>query len=121
MGFCLPALIAAQTQHKNELVLGIATAVQHNLPLKLIIFNNGILQNVMAQQQYAFGTTITNPNFVQLAEAYGCYGFEVNDVNNLPEALSLLFSKNDKPFVLSIKIDPNLQVPLSKWQTTIHH
>jgi pyruvate oxidase len=131
MGFCLPALIAAQTQYKNQVVLGIcgdggfamsspelATAVQNNLPIKLIIFNNGVLQNVMAQQLHAFGTSITNPNFVALAEAYGCYGLHLQDSSTIQESLELFFSKNDKPFILSISINPQLPVPLSKWQTS---
>lgn len=138
MGFCLPALLAAQTQHKNQTVIGIcgdggfamtsselATAVQHNLPIKLIVFNNGVLQNVMAQQQQPFGTQITNPNFVALAEAYGCYGMHIDAASNLEDTMLQFFSKNDKPFILSISINPSLAVPLSKWQTTalasIHH
>lgn len=49
----------------------LATAVQCKLPILLIVFNNGVLQNVKTQQAIPFGTYLQNPDFVALAKAYG--------------------------------------------------
>ena len=94
MGYGFPAAIGAQVAFPDRLVIDIAgdgsiqmniqelaTAVQHNLPVKVAILNNGYLGMVRQWQQLFhsriyYGTKLGdwNPDFVRLAEAYGAVG-----------------------------------------------
>ncbi|NNF99750.1 MAG: biosynthetic-type acetolactate synthase large subunit [Desulfobacteraceae bacterium] len=93
MGFGLPAAIGAQTAFPDSLVVDIAgdgsiqmniqemaTAVQHKLPVKIVILNNGYLgmvrqwQELFYQKRYAATCMDCAPDFVKLAEAYGAKG-----------------------------------------------
>ncbi len=93
MGFGLPAAIGAQVAFPDKLVVDIAgdgsiqmniqemaTAVQYDLPVKVIILNNGFLGMVRQWQEmfYSKRYSQTNmsyaPDFVKLAEAYGGTG-----------------------------------------------
>ncbi len=94
MGFGLPAAIGAQVAFPEKLVVDIAgdgsiqmniqemaTAVQYNLPVKVIILNNGFLgmvrqwQELFYSKRYSQVTMSTTPDFVKLVEAYGGTGF----------------------------------------------
>jgi len=93
MGFGLPAAIGAQVAWPGQLVVDIAgdgsiqmniqelaTAVQHGLPVKVVILNNRCLGMVRQWQELFYGkryshTCMENaPDFVKLAEAYGALG-----------------------------------------------
>jgi thiamine pyrophosphate-dependent acetolactate synthase large subunit-like protein len=129
MGFSLPAAIAAQLAAPERPVVAIcgdggfqmvvgelATAVQHQLPLIIIIFNNGILQNVLAQQVIPHGTHLVNPDFVALAHAYGADGVTVDAKADIPAILQEAFQRpRRRPFLIDLRVDPELMFPLSKW------
>ena len=60
----------------------LATAVQHRLPVNIAILNNGFLGMVRQWQELFYGrryshTTLVNPDFVKVAEAYGAVGIRV--------------------------------------------
>jgi acetolactate synthase-1/2/3 large subunit len=93
MGFGLPAAIGAQIACPTKTVVDIAgdgsiqmniqemaTAVQHDLPVKVVILNNGYLGMVRQWQELfyngRYSATRMNvaPDFVKLAEAYGAVG-----------------------------------------------
>jgi acetolactate synthase-1/2/3 large subunit len=94
MGFGYPAAIGASFARPGEPVVNIsgdgsfqmnsqeiATAVEHKLPVKAAIINNGYLGMVRQWQQLFYDKRyshtqldITNPDFVKLAEAYHCLG-----------------------------------------------
>ncbi len=93
MGYGIPAAIGVQTAHPESLVVDIAgegsvqmtmqemaTAVQYNLPVKIFILNNRYLGMVRQWQQllhggrYSHSYSETLPDFVKLAEAFGCVG-----------------------------------------------
>jgi len=94
MGYGFPAAIGAQVAFPDKLVIDIAgdgsiqmniqelaTAVQHDLPVKVAILNNGYLGMVRQWQElfhgriyYATRLGEWNPDFVKLAEAYGAVG-----------------------------------------------
>jgi acetolactate synthase-1/2/3 large subunit len=94
MGFGYPAAIGAAFARPGEPVINIsgdgsfqmnaqeiATAVEHKLPVKAAILNNGYLGMVRQWQQLFYDKRyshtqldITNPDFVKLADAYGCLG-----------------------------------------------
>jgi acetolactate synthase I/II/III large subunit len=93
MGFGLPAAIGAQVACPDKLVVDIAgdgsiqmniqelaTAVQHSLPIKIVILNNRYLgmvrqwQELFYDKRYSFTSMDHAPDFVRLAEAYGALG-----------------------------------------------
>lgn len=94
MGYGFPAAIGAQVAFPERLVIDIAgdgsiqmniqelaTAVQHKLPVKVAILNNGYLGMVRQWQELFHGKKYLltrlgewNPDFVKLAEAYGAVG-----------------------------------------------
>jgi acetolactate synthase I/II/III large subunit len=93
MGYGLPAAVGIQIAHRDALVIDIAgeasvqmtmqemsTAVQYNLPIKIFILNNQYMGMVRQWQQLLHGGRYSHsysealPDFVKLAEAYGCVG-----------------------------------------------
>ena len=94
MGFGLPAAMGAQLALPDQLVVAVvgdggfqmtnqelATAVQYDLPVKVVIMNNGYLGMVRQWQEMFYDRTYSEvdisvaPDFVKLAEAYGAKGF----------------------------------------------
>ena len=93
MGFGLPAAIGAQLAFRDQLVVAVvgdggfqmtnqelATAVQYDLPVKIVIMNNGYLGMVRQWQEMFYDRAYSEvdlsvaPDFVKLAEAYGVFG-----------------------------------------------
>jgi acetolactate synthase-1/2/3 large subunit len=107
MGFGVPAAIGAQLARREELVIAVvgdggfqmtnqelATAVQYNLPVKIVVMNNGYLGMVRQWQEMFYDRTYSEvdlsvaPDFVRLAEAYGAKGFRAERPEELREVLS---------------------------------
>jgi acetolactate synthase-1/2/3 large subunit len=80
----------------NEL----ATAVQHDIPLVAIVFDDGAYGNVKRIQQQRFGhdrtiaSSLRNPDFVAYARAFGALGFPAESPDDLRLALDLAFAAN---------------------------
>ena len=93
MGFGFPAAIGAQIACPDRVVIDVAgdgsiqmniqemaTAVQHRLPVKIVILNNGFLgmvrqwQHLFKDKRYVATNMEGAPDFVKLAEAYGAVG-----------------------------------------------
>jgi acetolactate synthase-1/2/3 large subunit len=105
MGFGFPAAMGACLAEPNSLVLNIAgdgsiqmniqelaTCVEYNLPVKVMIMNNGYLGMVRQWQEKLFekhycGTEITSPDFVKVAEAYGAKGIRVTKEEEIDAAI----------------------------------
>jgi acetolactate synthase-1/2/3 large subunit len=107
MGFGLPAAIGAQKACPDKVVVDIAgdgsiqmnmqemaTAVQCNLPVKVVILNNCFLGMVRQWQQlfydkrYACTCMEGAPDFVKLAEAFGAKGLRATTLNEVETVLS---------------------------------
>jgi len=107
MGFGLPAAVGAQLASPDRLVVAVvgdggfqmtnqelATAVQYNLPVKILIMNNGYLGMVRQWQEMFYARTYSEvdisvaPDFVKLAEAYGAAGFRATKPDELHDVLS---------------------------------
>ena len=107
MGFGVPAAIGAQLACPEALVVAVvgdggfqmtnqelATAVQYNLPVKIVVMNNGYLGMVRQWQEMFYDRTYSEvdlsvaPDFVRLAEAYGAAGFRAERPEELREVLS---------------------------------
>ena len=95
MGFGLPAAIGAQVACPDKLVVDVAgdgsiqmniqelaTAVQYNLPVKVVILNNRYLgmvrqwQQLFYEKRYAATDIEQAPDFAKLAESYGALGLK---------------------------------------------
>ena len=81
------------------------TLKQQNLPVKIVVFNNGVLGFVALEMKAAGfvenGTDLENPDFSAMANAMGIYGRRVEDPGDLPEAVSALLA-HDGPAVLDV-------------------
>ena len=106
MGFGLPAAIGAQLALGDQLVVAIvgdggfqmtnqelSTAVQYDLPVKVLIMNNGYLgmvrqwQEMFYDRAYSEVDLSVSPDFVKLAEAYGAKGLRATRPEELREVL----------------------------------
>ena len=87
----------------------LATAVSQNLPLLIVIFNNGVLgmvrqwQTMFYEEHYSFTTLQRKTDFPALARAFGAEGKRVSTIAELEEALQDLAP--DTPTVLDCQLD----------------
>jgi pyruvate oxidase len=129
MGFSLPAAIAVQMADPSRKTIAIcgdggfgmvgmeiATAVQNRLPIVIIVINNGVLQNVMAQQTVPFGTTLHTPDFVAFAKAFGATGDAIDGNTDVDAVLAKALSHRHGPFLIDVRVSPALLAPLNKWE-----
>ena len=123
MGYGLPASVGVQMAHPDALVINIAgdaswlmnmqemgTAVQFRLPVKQFIMNNERLGMVRQWQQLLHGERYSQswsdslPDFVKLAEAFGCKGAQVRDPKDLDAAIQQMLDY-DGPFILDVLVE----------------
>ena len=85
-------------------------ATQHKLPIIIAILNNGFLGMVRQWQQLfwekRYSHTCINfaPDFVKLAEAYGCAGIKVTEPKEVAPAIKKALKITDKPIIIDFKI-----------------
>ncbi len=81
------------------------TLRQQKLPVKIAIFNNGVLGFVSLEMKAAgfvdFGTDLENPDFAAMARAIGIHARRVEDPGELPEAVADVLA-HDGPAVLDV-------------------
>ena len=121
MGFGLPASIGAQLANPQSLVLNItgdgsfqmnlqelATCREHNIPVKIIIMNNGYLGMVRQMQDKIYNNRyqveMINPDFTKIAEAYDLFALRVTKAEELIPALEKVVSYNGTA-IIDIAID----------------
>jgi len=84
------------------------TVRQSKLPIKIVIFNNGLLGFVDIEMKAGgflpTGTRLDNPNFARMAEAMGIYGVRVEEPGQLKSALSAAFA-HEGPAVIDVLTD----------------
>ena len=125
MGYGLPAAVGVQVANPNKLVIDIAgeasvlmtmqemsTAVQYKLPIKIFILNNQYMgmvrqwQELLHEKNYSESYTAALPDFVKLAEAYGCVGIRATNPNELEEKIKEMIEV-DKPVIFDCVVDKN--------------
>jgi acetolactate synthase-1/2/3 large subunit len=125
MGYGLPAAVGVQVAHPKKLVIDIAgeasvlmtiqemsTAVQYNLPIKIFIINNKYMgmvrqwQELLHEKNYSESYSAALPDFVKLAEAYGCVGIRAKTPNELDEKIEEMIN-SDKPVIFDCQVDPH--------------
>ncbi len=120
MGYGLPAAIGAKAAYPDRQVVAFcgdggfilsspefATAMKHNLKIVVVVVNDNALGSIKGGQVRDLGGTIGvelyNPDFLKFAEAYGAYGFRVEDLDDfkptIEEALTL-----DKPTLVEVVV-----------------
>ena len=122
MGFGLGAAIGARvaTNDPTVLITGdgsfgmnlneLATAVTYNIPLVIVLANNGVLGMVRQWQNLFFGKRFSNTvlerktDFVKLAEAFGATGFRATSIDEFEDAFKKALTING-PVVIDTYID----------------
>jgi acetolactate synthase-1/2/3 large subunit len=124
MGFAVPAAMGAQVGRPGETVVAIdgdgcfqmtaqelATCAIEHLPIKVLIFNNGFLgmvrqwQELFYDERYSeveLGTAI--PDYVKLAEAYGCLGLRCERADDVDAVLDKALATSDVPTVVDFRV-----------------
>jgi pyruvate dehydrogenase (quinone) len=73
------------------------TAVSHELPVKLVVFDNGRLGMVKLEMEQVglpeFGTQLANPDFAKVAEAVGMTGVRVTEATEVDDAVREAFDR----------------------------
>ena len=84
------------------------TVVQHELPLKIVVFNNSSYNFVEVEMKsdgfVNFGTGLDNPDFSRVADAVGIRGFRVEESEDLPRAVDQ-FLAHDGPALLDVVVE----------------
>ena len=125
MGYGLPAAVGVQIAHPEKLVVDIAgeasvlmtmqemsTAVQYNLPIKIFILNNQYMgmvrqwQELLHEKNYSESYSEALPDFIKLAEAYGCKGIMAEKPSELDEKINEMV-QFDGPVIFDCRVDPN--------------
>ena len=82
---------------------------QHQLPVKVIVFNNSVLGFVELEMKaigvLGTGTKLVNPNFAALAQAAGLYSVRVEDPTDLKAAVIAAFEHNG-PALVEVVVNP---------------
>ncbi|HET9489705.1 MAG TPA: biosynthetic-type acetolactate synthase large subunit [Methylomirabilota bacterium] len=123
MGYGLPTAMGVAAAHPGALVINIdgdgsfvmnsqelATCYDHNLPVKTIIINNGghgmvrQWQEIIYKGRFVAIDLDRSPDFVKLAEAYGCVGIRATKPAEVVPALEKAFS-TPGPVVVDVQVD----------------
>ncbi|MFM2184937.1 MAG: hypothetical protein RIS55_585 [Actinomycetota bacterium] len=135
MGYSVPAAMGAKVAQPERLVWAIdgdgcfqmtnqelATCTINNIPIKVAIINNSSLgmvrqwQTLFYNKRYSHtdlntGTdTVMVPDFVKLAEAYGCLGIRVEKEEEIDAAIKLAIETNDRPVVIDFIVGRDAMV-----------
>ena len=86
------------------------TAVDHQLPIRVVVFDNGRLGMVKLEQEQVglpeFGTVLVNPDLAAVARAIGWTAFRVEDGQELVEVAQAAFAV-DGPVLLDVVTNPD--------------
>jgi pyruvate dehydrogenase (quinone) len=128
MANALPQAIGIQAAQPNRQVVtfsgdgGLAmmfgeliTLRQLNLPVKVVVFNNGALSFVELEMKAAglvnFGTELQDPNFAAVASALGMHGTRVERPADLATALEVAFEHNGPALIEVMTARQELSIP----------
>jgi acetolactate synthase I/II/III large subunit len=128
MGYGIPAAIAAKVVHPSRTVVCVsgdgdflmsghelAAAVQEELPIVVLVVNNGMYGTIRMHQERLFpgrvvGTDLVNPDFVAWAHAFGAYGEVVLRSEDFPDAFERALTEQ-RPALLELRVDPEAITP----------
>eukprot|EP00316_Scyphosphaera_apsteinii_P023092 CAMPEP_0119298682 /NCGR_PEP_ID=MMETSP1333-20130426/847_1 /TAXON_ID=418940 /ORGANISM="Scyphosphaera apsteinii, Strain RCC1455" /LENGTH=590 /DNA_ID=CAMNT_0007299853 /DNA_START=139 /DNA_END=1911 /DNA_ORIENTATION=- len=129
MGFGLPAAIGAQVANPEKIVLlvdgdssfnmtlnDLGTVIEHQLPIKMAVMNDGRQQMVHVWQKLFFdgrivATDNVNPDFVKLAQSYGIEAFSCATAEELPSCVEK-FVNAKGPVLADFRVVPDICLPM---------
>jgi len=126
MGYSLPAAIGAQTAFPDKLVLALdgdgcfqmtcqelITASTENIPIKIVVFNNGNHGMVRQWQKIFYKSKFSaselthhTPDYVKLAESMGAIGLRMTKKDDVKKIFNEMLNINDKPVLIDCVVDP---------------
>ncbi|WP_019287843.1 MULTISPECIES: acetolactate synthase large subunit [Arsenicicoccus] len=135
MGYSVPAAMGAKAGDPDRVVWAIdgdgcfqmtnqelATCVVNDIPIKVAIINNSSLGMVRQWQTLFYNERYSNtdlhtshdqiriPDFVKLAEAYGCVGLRCDDPAKIDETIQAAMAINDRPVVVDFVVSRDAMV-----------
>ena len=128
MGYGVPAAVAAKAVAPERTVLCVAgdgdflmsgqelaTAVQYELPILIVVVNNGMYGTIRMHQERQYpgrvvGTDLRNPDFAAYAQAFGAHGEVVERTEDFAGALERALEAG-RPALLELRIDPEAITP----------
>ena len=137
MANAMPQAIGAQATFPGRQVISLSgdggftmlmgdllTLVQHRLPAKVVVFNNGALGFIELEQKGTgfldFGTALKNPNFAAMAEAAGIRGIRIEDSARVEDGIAAAFA-HDGPVLIDavvsrteLAMPPSINVEMAK-------
>jgi pyruvate dehydrogenase (quinone) len=137
MANAMPQAIGAQSAFPRRQVIShsgdgditmlmgdLLTLVQHRLPAKIVVFNNGALGFIELEQKGTgflnFGTELKNPNFAAMAEAVGIRGIRIEEPAKVLEEVAAAF-EHDGPVLIDavvsrteLAMPPSINVEMAK-------
>jgi acetolactate synthase-1/2/3 large subunit len=128
MGYGLPAAVTAKLLHPDRIVVcfagdgdflmsgqELATAVQYELPIVVLVVNNGMYGTIRMHQERTYpgrvsGTDLVNPDFARYAEAFGGHGEVVERTEEFAPAFERAVASG-LPAVIELRVDPEAITP----------
>ena len=128
MGFGVPAAVAAKRVFGERTVVAFAgdgdflmngqefaTAVQYDLPIIVVVIDNGMYGTIRMHQEREYpgrisATQLRNPDFAAYARAFGGHGETVEETNEFLPAFARALASG-KPAILHVKVDPEAITP----------
>jgi acetolactate synthase-1/2/3 large subunit len=128
MGYGVPASIAMKRLYPERTVLALsgdgdflmhgqefATAVQFNLPVIVLVCDNGMYGTIRMHQEREYpgrvsATALRNPDFAAYARAFGGFGVTVERTADFADAFRAA-EQSGKPSIVHLKVDPEAITP----------
>jgi acetolactate synthase-1/2/3 large subunit len=131
MGFAVPAAMGAKVGAPDRTVWAIdgdgcfqmtnqelATCTINNIPIKVALINNSALGMVRQWQTLFYDERYSNtdlhshdfPDFVKLADAYGCVGLRCDSAEDVDATIEKAMSINDAPVVVDFRVHKDAMV-----------
>jgi acetolactate synthase-1/2/3 large subunit len=131
MGFAVPAAMGAKVGAPEKTVWAIdgdgcfqmtnqelATCAINNIPIKVAIINNQSLGMVRQWQTLFYESRYSNtdlqthriPDFVKLADAYGCHGLRCDSPDQIDATINQAMKLNDAPVVVDFSVHKDAMV-----------
>jgi pyruvate dehydrogenase (quinone) len=128
MANAMPQAIGAQAAFPGRQVISLSgdggftmlmgdllTLVQHRLPVKVVVFNNGALGFVELEQKSTgflnYGTELNNPDFALIAEAAGIRGIRIEDPAKVEDGIAAAFAHDGPVLVDAVVNRTELSMP----------
>jgi thiamine pyrophosphate-dependent acetolactate synthase large subunit-like protein len=128
MGSSLPMALGVQIARPESTVVAVmgdgaflvhvgelSVAAQHELPVIVVVVNNGRYKSISDRQAQwygrTYGTDVRSPDYVQLARSFGCDGYSARTSEELRAAVTRAVAAR-RPAVVEVPVDPAHQNPV---------